>query len=180
MLKEICGLTGYQDGERFSIAGDPEKVAMQQQMQKLMQMLQLLKQKVGDKHEANMVNLQTSREKNLTDLISQDKEHAHEKIMALADYIGAMEQNAMAPPIDPNKIMALQAQANKSQQQEKQKRADEHNDNMRPMMEAVQGISQQQSEFAAELQKLKSKRRKRSGRAVLPSGKEMTFEMEEG
>jgi hypothetical protein len=179
VYKEIFALSGYQDGERFVTGGDPEKTMLQQQMQKMMQLIQMLKQKVGDKHEANMVKMQTSRETNLTTLISQDKEHAHEKVMALAEYIGAMEQGSMAPPIDPNKVMALQAQANKTQEQEKQKRAGEAQEHMAPMMEALQGVSAQQSEFAQELQRLKTMRRKRRGKAVLPSGKEMIFEMEE-
>lgn len=179
VLKEICGLSGYQDGERFAVAGDPEKVMLQQQIQKLMQMVQMLKMKVGDKHEANVVKLQTSRETNLTQLISQDKEHAHEKVMALAEYIGAMEQGAMAPPIDPNKVMALQSKADEMEARRKEKADTEHADRMKPVMAQMEKLEKGQSEFSEELKKLAKARKKRKGKAKLPSGQEMTFEMEE-
>lgn len=186
VLKELCALAGYQDGDRFLIQGDPEKVAQQQQIQQLMQIVQMLKQKVGDKHEANLVKLQTSRETNIKDLILQGREHQHEKIMQFAEYLGAMDQGAQAPPIDPNKVQALQFKAEENQQnaereqqQRQQADAKSKQEAMKPLMDLVKQSNQAQSEFRDELKRLNQMRRKRKGKARLPSGQEMEFEMEE-
>jgi hypothetical protein len=201
VLKELCALSGYQDGERFAIQGDPEKVALTQQIQQLMKIVEMLKMKVGDKSDANKVKLQTSRETNFTNLLMQDKEHAHEKIMELAGYIQTMEQGeqghahemekgGQAPPMDPNKMQALQFKAEENaqnaqaqrQQEEEQKRQQAEKtqqDHVKPLMEAIKQSTQAQSEFRDELKKLNQARRKKKGRAKLPSGQMMEFEMEE-
>lgn len=100
VYKETFALSGYQDGSRFVSQGqDPEKVKLQQQLQQLML---LYKQKVGDKHEKNVLDFKSKQDKNLVDLFKQEKDHRHEKVMALAEHImgkdAAEHQQAITPP----------------------------------------------------------------------------------
>jgi hypothetical protein len=71
VAREIFGLTGYQDGDRFFTGQDPDKAKMQQM---LTQLAQTLQQKVKDKEGDRVVKLQTAREKNQTQAqIAQQK-----------------------------------------------------------------------------------------------------------
>lgn len=98
VYKEVFALSGYQDGTRFLSAGDPEKVKLQQQLQ---QLTLAYKQKVGDKSEKNKLDFKAKQDKTLVDLFKQDKQHTHEKVLALADHIMSLDQQqnqaALAP-----------------------------------------------------------------------------------
>lgn len=106
-LKEIMALSGYQDGSRFTTkGGDPEKVKLQQQLQQLQQLMLAYKQKIGDKSEKTRLDFKAKQDKNLVDLFKQDKEHKHEKVLALAEHIMNLDQQqnqaALAPPQNTN------------------------------------------------------------------------------
>lgn len=93
MWKEIFALTGYQDGTRFMDKGDPEKVKLQQQVQ---QLTMLLQKKVGDhseetkrKAKRDQMDFAAKREGNLVKALLQDKEHRHDNVLKLADYLAS-------------------------------------------------------------------------------------------
>jgi hypothetical protein len=74
--KEFMALAGYQDGVRFLPGeADPEKIKLTQMVKMLQLKLQKAEITQRDRHEANVVRLQTARESNLTKIITQDKEH---------------------------------------------------------------------------------------------------------
>ena len=89
--KEFMALAGYQDGARFINADDPNQVKAQQTMQMLLKKIQMLELKVRDKHESNVVKLQTSREANLTKLITTDKTHRKEGAHLLVGHLMKLE-----------------------------------------------------------------------------------------
>jgi len=89
--KEFMALAGYQDGTRFFAADDPNQIKFQQTLQALMKKIQMLELKVRDKHESNVVKLQTSREANLTKLITTDKTHKKEGAHLLVGHLMQLE-----------------------------------------------------------------------------------------
>jgi hypothetical protein len=96
--KELAALSGYQDGSRFISTEDPEKAALAQENQ---QLKQILKQKVGDKSEANQVRregnvltFKARREATLAKLLGQDREHTHDKLMFFADHVAGQDDAA--------------------------------------------------------------------------------------
>ena len=60
--KEICALSGYQDGERFSTQGNPEMAKLEQVNKQLMAMVQDLKRHKNDKEQGNILNFVAKRE----------------------------------------------------------------------------------------------------------------------
>jgi hypothetical protein len=62
--KEICALSGYQDGERFSTQGNPEMAKLEQVNKQLMMKVQDLMRHKADKEGSNIVRLVTARETN--------------------------------------------------------------------------------------------------------------------
>lgn len=62
--KEIFGHLGYQDGSRFFNTDNPQVVALQQQLQQAMQLINQLQGKLKEKNTAQMVGLQKTREVN--------------------------------------------------------------------------------------------------------------------
>lgn len=89
--KEIMALSGYQDGLRFFNDQDPDKVKMTQMIALLQKKIALLEGKQHDKHESNVVKLQTSREANLTKLIAADKGHMKEGRHLLVGHLMQLE-----------------------------------------------------------------------------------------
>lgn len=77
VAREIFGLTGYQDGNRFFTGQDPDKMKMQELVTKLSQTLgQKVRDKEGDREvkvltarEKNLTSQQIARDKNITDII---------------------------------------------------------------------------------------------------------------
>jgi hypothetical protein len=72
--KEIMALSGYQDGERFTLGANPEMARLQQTNTQLMQMIQQLKMKMHNKSEANQVKREVARENNIVKLVTAHKE----------------------------------------------------------------------------------------------------------
>jgi hypothetical protein len=111
--KEIAALSGYQDGERFTIGNDPEVIKLQQQNQQLMQAIQKLMQERKDKSEANQVKLETNRQDNIVKLLLADKEDTHQNLQLYAKHLAqkdmlessaaqkAMQQQPGAAPAGP-------------------------------------------------------------------------------
>lgn len=98
VYKEVFALSGYQDGSRFLTGQDPEKVKLQQQ---LTQLSRLYKQKVGDKHEKNVLDFQAKRERNFTDLLKQSQGHRHEKVLKLADHVMQLDRARNSASLQP-------------------------------------------------------------------------------
>jgi hypothetical protein len=105
--KEIAALSGYQDGERFTIGNDPEVIKLQQQNQQLMQAIQKLMAERKDKSEANQVKLETNRQDNIVKLLLADKEDQHQNVQMYAKHLAmkdmsehqqSMQPSAGAPP----------------------------------------------------------------------------------
>jgi hypothetical protein len=87
VLKEICALSGYQDGERFTMGANPEMMKLQATIKALMTQVQQLKMHAKDKHEANVVKLVTAREKNHTELAKTVMQHKHENTQLYAEHL---------------------------------------------------------------------------------------------
>jgi hypothetical protein len=60
--KEIMALSGYQDGERFSTAGNQEMAKLEQTIKQLTQMVQDLKRHKNDKEQGNILSFVAKRE----------------------------------------------------------------------------------------------------------------------
>ncbi len=103
IYKEVFALSGYQDGSRFLSTADPEKQQLKQQLAALMKQYKV---KIGDKEQGNVLKFRAAREKNLVDLIKHGKQHAHERVLKLADHMMAVDlathQAAIAPPEKPD------------------------------------------------------------------------------
>lgn len=64
--KEICALSGYQDGERFSTQGNAEMAKLEQINKALMQKVQELMRHKQDKEQSNILQFVAKREANQT------------------------------------------------------------------------------------------------------------------
>jgi len=113
VAKEIFGLSGYQDGDRFFLGQDPDKIKMQQTIMQLMQMVQQLKQEKKNKDGANEAKIITARESNATKLAIEDKKQHHEKVMTLADHISSL---ALGEQAAQHKVAQNEQQINAQQQ----------------------------------------------------------------
>jgi hypothetical protein len=102
--KEIMALSGYKNGERFTTQSDPDKAKAEQAMQMLSQENKSLKQKLQDKHESNVVKLQTTRETNAARVTVQEMKEGHSNRRLLAEHLMELnmaDQN-MQPQPQPN------------------------------------------------------------------------------
>lgn len=108
--KELCALSGYQDGERFSTQGNPALVKAEQMIKALTMKVQDLMRHKQDKDGANVVKLVTAREKNAsTEKVALIKHGgAHQLLyaqhlldqddMLLAKALGATQLPGEQPP----------------------------------------------------------------------------------
>lgn len=98
VYKEVFALSGYQDGTRFTLSQDPEKMKLQQQLVQAMKLLQKLQMEKNNRHEANVVRLQTSRETNRSreriagmktaaDTLKQGRQHRQDRVLKLAGHM---------------------------------------------------------------------------------------------
>ena len=92
VFKEIMALSGYADGERFSMGNDPEKAAQQQQIKQLQMKLQQLLMERRDKSEANAVKRDTATQANIVKMLLADKEDLHENVKIYAGHLAAKDQ----------------------------------------------------------------------------------------
>ena len=94
--KEIMALSGYQDGERFTLGANPEMARLQQTNTQLMQALQQLKIKMHDKSEANQVKREVARENNIVKLVTAHKEDMHQNVQMYANHLLSQEAQQQA------------------------------------------------------------------------------------
>ena len=93
--KEIMALSGYQDGERFSIGQNPELIKQSQQIKMLTEKLQQLMRERKDKHEANVVKLLSARVKEEGATKRQGMKQEHESRHVYADHLMGMQDKAV-------------------------------------------------------------------------------------
>ena len=89
--KEIMALSGYADGERFTLGQNPEMMRLQQTIQQLQMKLQQLMIERKNKAEANQAKIATNRENNLVKLMLADKEDVHENVKLYAGHLAAKD-----------------------------------------------------------------------------------------
>jgi hypothetical protein len=99
--KEIAALSGYQDGERFTMGNDPELMKLQQQNQQLMQAIQKLMAERKDKSEANQVKIDVNRENNIVKLLLADQEDQHQNLQMYAKHLAQKDLAEHANPMQP-------------------------------------------------------------------------------
>ena len=99
--KEIAALSGYQDGERFTMGNDPELMKLQQQNQQLMQAIQKLMAERKDKSEANQVKIDVNRENNIVKLLLADQEDQHLNLQMYAKHLAQKDLAEHANPMQP-------------------------------------------------------------------------------
>lgn len=118
VAKEMFGLSGYQDGQRFMVDGmDPMQAKLQQQNQQMMKMLQAAGMQIKNKEGANQAKILSTRENNATKLaIEQMKHHAGAK-MKVADYLIQIDQGERAAKV------ASEAQDQQFAQQQQMQKA---------------------------------------------------------
>lgn len=99
IFKEIMALSGYADGERFSMQHDPQMAAQAQQIGMLQQRIQQLLLERKDKSEANQVKREVATQDNIVKLLLADKEDRHENIKLYAANLAAKDQAAHAQQV---------------------------------------------------------------------------------
>ena len=92
VFKEVMALSGYSDGERFTMGNDPEKAAMAMQVKQMQMKLQQLMMERRDKSEANAVKRETATQSNIVKLLLADKEDQHENVKLYAGHLAAKDQ----------------------------------------------------------------------------------------
>lgn len=97
---EICALSGYKTGERFTQDADPDKIKSQQIIKTLMEQIKQLKARAHDKHEGNVVKLMTAREKNATQLLVHTSKEDHANRRLYAEHLMAQEMMKLEPQPD--------------------------------------------------------------------------------
>lgn len=91
VFKEIMSLSGYQDGDRFSMGQNPELAKLQQVIKQLQQKLQQLMMERRDKRDSNVVKLHTARLNNLTKMVLADKEDKHQNLHLYVEHLMAKD-----------------------------------------------------------------------------------------
>lgn len=95
---ELCALSGYKNADRFSQDQDPDKVKAAQTIKALMMEIQKLKMQSHNRHEGNVVRLQTAREKNATTLLAHSMKEKGQNTRLYAQHLMALETAALPPP----------------------------------------------------------------------------------
>jgi hypothetical protein len=117
VLKEICALSGYQDGSRFTMGQNPEMAKLTQTIKAMQMKIQQLTMHAKDKHEANVVKLVTSREKIHGDLAKTALTHAKEGRHLYAQHL--MDLKMLESAGDQKALLSTQ-DAGEAQDQQKQ------------------------------------------------------------
>jgi hypothetical protein len=171
--KEIFGLSGYQDGLRFFM-DDPDKAHATQLISALQMKLREFASKVKEKELTGPVKLEIARMNNETKLRIADKAQDKESRHLLTSHLMDMEKNqqtaaltpppaSKAPPEGSKKAMTAEMSATLKQMAQKQEQF------AQALTVLAQAMHQQMTK--------EPKPRKRVGKARLPSGGEMVFEM---
>ena len=198
--KEYCALSGYQDGARFIIDGqDPTVAGLQKQLQAMQMALQKgpaaqaqAKQQVAqEKKEANEVKVLTTHETNQTKLkIAGLQDDTKKRVELLKHVAGAdQKQTERQGAVEDRNFGAVQQQQERLQEPA----VPEKNAEMESVKEFLKVMGKGQMELARSVSELassiheehegkkheKPKPKVKKGRAILPSGGEMQFEMTE-
>jgi len=88
--KEIYGHLGYQDGSRFFTNDNPQVVALQQQLQKAMGLVQQLQGKLKEKSMSTQASIIRTRETNQSKERVESLRQENENKRALASHFGAI------------------------------------------------------------------------------------------
>jgi hypothetical protein len=107
--KELMALTGYQDGERFTLKQNPELAKLAQTNKALMAKLQQLQMSARDKSQSNVVKLHTARLGALVKLVLADKEDKHQSLHLYAEHLMAQDMQEDAQRASAEQ-MAMKAQ----------------------------------------------------------------------
>lgn len=110
VAKEIFGLSGYQDGERFFGGNDPDKMHSQQMIAALTQKLKELTGKVREKEQTQVVKLQVARENNATKLLATGMAHKNANQQLLAKHLMELEKTQIAPTMAGDQAQQMQMQ----------------------------------------------------------------------
>jgi len=99
VAKEIFGLAGYQDGQRFFDMSDPDKAHAQQMIEALQQEVKILSGRVKEKESVQPTKLKIAQENNLTRLALAEikTESSNKQLLArhLAELERLREEHAM-------------------------------------------------------------------------------------
>jgi len=100
IAKEIFGLSGYQDGDRFFNGQDPDKVRSQQVITALTTKLKELSSKVREKEQSQVVKLQVARENNATKILTASMAHGNANRQLLAQHLMELEKTQTPPTME--------------------------------------------------------------------------------
>ena len=119
--KEVFGHLGYQDGTRFFTVDDPQKLAMQQQLQQAMAMIQQLQMQLKEKMTGHQVKAQGAQVAAQTKLQVAALHEQHEDKRNLATHIRAIAETQSKHMTDLARV-GFQNEANKQKPKEKAKK----------------------------------------------------------
>jgi hypothetical protein len=187
--KEGCALSGYQDGNRFLMDGqDPTVANLQKQIMQLQMALQKGPQASAEaKHEANEVKVLTTHETNQVKLAIADKKNDLDARKMLTQHLMGQETG------DTQHKQAMEMQQQGQQAEAQKAEEPKKNEDMQAVKEFLKVMGKGQMELAKSISTLaesiheehegkkadKGKPRVKKGKARLPSGGEMEFEMTE-
>ena len=175
IAKEVFGLSGYQDGERFFIT-DPTQAQHAQIIQQQNLKLRELASKVKEKEESGPIKLEIAKMNNATKLAIADKQIDKEGKHLLVNHLMGQETA--------EKQHTLESQA---AQEKEQKEAAEKAPAQNEAMETIKKMADNQERLIEAFNKVaeamqaqvtrEPKPKRRKGFATLPSGGRMEFDM---
>lgn len=99
---EMFALSGYQEGDRFFIGNDPQKVKQEQIIKQLMMNLNQAKMMLKNKADANQAKIAVADKNNLTKLLIAQMDHDQASKEVLASHIMDLDkmgqQHMLTPP----------------------------------------------------------------------------------
>lgn len=101
VFNEIFALSGYQEGDRFFIGNDPQKMKQQQIIQQLMQMLKMAQMEKKNKDGANQAKMHATDANNLTNLLIAQMEHDQGSKEILAKHIMDLDKMTTQAELKP-------------------------------------------------------------------------------
>lgn len=123
VAKEMFGLSGYQDGQRFMIDGvDPEVAKLMQQNKQLMMALQKANIQIKNKEGANQAKILTSQDTNKTKVLTN-----RESIMGKLE-VEKMKHGSAAKHKLADHIMSLELQSNEHAHDLNQQQGDQEHE----------------------------------------------------
>lgn len=195
VFKELMALSGYQDGTRFVIDGsDPALAKAQQQIQQLTRALQVLQLEKHNKSEANAVKKELGHEGNVVKLIVADKKMVSDREKQqfegkklIASHLMEQEKNATEREGQvEDRDAGFDQQRQLAAAKEQPKPEKDPLEGVKQVLETLIKGEMKLAQAVADLAKMvheehskpKEEPKPRKGKARLPSGGEMLFEME--